>query len=352
MNSMRKFVLGIVCLGLIGSLLSGCNQSVNMGGTTPASSEPASSESGGTLPESYDLLMTFGTETSSTYAMGVQIGEYFNAVAPGVRCTVKTGAASSNIELTNAGQTVVAHTQSDLLYEAANGVGNFSEKKENVYGVCTVMESMFHLAVANSVPVDSLDQLIEQKYPLKISVGAQGSGIESLFRKILATYNVTYEDIASWGGKIEFLGMSDAADAFKNGQLNAVTILAGVSYSGITEVATSSDLKFLDVPQGVKDKLLTQGYMDKIIPAGSYRGQDRDVSTVGVSISIVASKNANEAVIYELTKYLNSQDGIKALSAINAGFANYMKGPETGVSGMGISLHPGAERYYKDAGVA
>ncbi|MBE6904998.1 MAG: TAXI family TRAP transporter solute-binding subunit [Ruminococcaceae bacterium] len=350
---MKKLILAILSLCICGSLMAGCSQTVSM--SDSAVSAPTSSnqtETPGVLPKSYDLLMTLGTETSSTYSMGVQIGEYFNSIAPDIRCTVKTGAASSNIELVNAGQTVIAHTQSDLLYEAANGIGNFNEKKDSVYGVCTIMESMFHLAVSPDVPVDSLDQLIEQKYPLKISVGTQGSGIESLFRKILSTYGVTYDDIKFWGGKIEFLGMSDASDAFKDGQLNAVTILAGVPYSGITEVATSSELKFLDVPQKVKDQLLTQGYLSKTIPAGSYKGQDRDISTVGVSISIIASKNANEAVIYELTKYLNSEEGITAMSAVNSGFADYMKGPKTGVAGMDIPLHPGAERYYKEAGVA
>lgn len=349
---MKKVITAILSICTISSLLAGCGKTVDM--SKSATTAPASSnatEDTGVLPESYDLLMTFGTETSSTYSMGVQIGEYFKTIAPGIRCTVKTGAASSNIELINAGQTVIAHTQSDLLYEAANGLGNFTDKKENVYGVCTVMESMFHLAVAPDVPVDTLDQLIEQKYPLKISVGTQGSGIENLFRKILTTYGVTYDDIRSWGGKIEFLSMSDASDAFKSGQLNAVTILSGVPYSGITEVATSNTIKFLDVPEKIKNQLITQGYLSKTIPAGSYKGQDKDISTVGVSISIVASKDANEAVIYELAKYLNSEEGISTMTTVNSGFGDYMKGPETGAAGMNIPLHPGAERYYKEAGV-
>lgn len=44
------------------------------------------------LPEEYDLVMSMGTETSSTYAMGIQIGEYINTLAPNITCTVKAGA--------------------------------------------------------------------------------------------------------------------------------------------------------------------------------------------------------------------------------------------------------------------
>ncbi len=352
---MKRMLLPL--LGGIVLLASGCNKQMDMTATTKAPEIQAVRTEAGAetgelkLPESYDLIMTLGAETSSTYAMGIQIGEYFNETAPQIRCTVKAGAAGSNIELANAGQTVISHTQSDLIHAALAGTGSFTEKKENFSGVATVMESVFHLAVSEDAPVNTLEEIIEQKYPLKISVGAQGSGIESLFRKILQSYGVTYEDIESWGGRIEFLSMSEAATLFKDDQLNAVTILAGVPYSGITEVATARNIKFIGISDQVKEALLNEGYMEKTIPAGSYKGQDEDVNSIGVSISVIASNTADEAVIYEITKFLNSPEGIQKLSDVNSGYANYMKGPETGVAGMECELHPGARRYYEEAGV-
>ena len=355
---------------LIGGMMilaTGCNKEMDMTApqkTTAAQTQAAAQSQEGAdsqaadgkegelkLPDSYDLIMTFGAETSSTYSMGIQIGEYFNEIAPQIRSTVKTGAAGSNIELADAGQTVISHTQSDLIYAALEGTDSFTEKKENFRGVATVMESVFHLAVAKEAPVNTLDEIIEQKYPLKISVGAQGSGIENLFRKILGSYDVTYEDIESWGGRIEFLSMSEAATLFKDDQLNAVTILAGVPYSGITEVATSRDIKFIEIPAHIIESMSDVGYMKKDIPAGSYKGQDADVASLGVTISVIASADADEAVIYEITKFLNSEEGIQKLADVNAGYASYMKGPETGVAGIGVELHPGAKRYYEEAGV-
>lgn len=354
---MKKMLLPL--LGGIILMTAGCNKQMDMTGTTKApetQAQTAQAETSGDtgelkLPDSYDLTMTMGAETSSTYAMGIQIGEYFNETAPQIRCTVKAGAAGSNIELANAGQTVISHTQSDLIHAALVGTDSFTEKKENFGGVATVMESVFHLAVAKDAPVSTLEEIVEQKYPLKVSVGAQGSGIESLFRKILNSYGVTYEDIESWGGRIEFLSMSEAATLFKDDQLNAVTILAGVPYSGITEVATSRDIKFIEISDEVKESLLKEGYMEKMVPAGSYKGQDAEVASIGVSISVIASSTADEAVIYEITKFLNSPEGIQKLSDVNSGYANYMKGPETGIAGMECELHPGARRYYEEVGV-
>lgn len=354
---MRK--AAVLLIGGIMILSTGCNKQMDM--TSPqTTAAQTQAQTGGQsveettgeakLPDNYDLIMTFGAETSSTYSMGIQIGEYFNETAPQIRSTVKTGAAGSNIELANAGQTVLAHTQSDLIYAALEGVDSFTEKKENFRGVATVMESVFHLAVAKEAPVSTLDEIIEQKYPLKISVGAQGSGIENLFRKILSTYDVTYEDIEAWGGRIEFLSMSEAATLFNDDQLNAVTILAGVPYSGITEVATSRDIKFIGIPEHIIKTMSELGYMEKAIPPGSYKGQDEETVSMGVTISVIASADADEAVIYEVTKFLNSEGGIKKLADVNAGYASYMKGPETGLAGIGVELHPGAKRYYEEVG--
>lgn len=351
---MKKLLI-VLLIGLLVVTSVGCNKEMSMNDSKKNPAEQGEQNAGdgtGELPDSYNLLMTLGTETSSTYAMGIQISEHFLDIAPQIRSTVKVGAAGSNIELANAGQTDIAHTQTDLIYAAQNGLDQFTEKKENFKGVATVMESVFHLAVTADSPINTLDEIINQKYPLKISVGAQGSGIESLFRKILGTYNVTYDDIKAWGGRVEFLSMSEAATLFGDGQLNAVTILAGVPYAGITEVATANDIKFIEIPESVKDKLLSQGYMDKPILAGSYKGQDADVSSLGVSISVIASDSANEAVVYEITKFLNSEEGIKILSDVNAGYASYMKGPETGIAGLDDMLHPGAERYYKEVGIS
>ena len=214
------------------------------------------------------------------------------------------------------------------------------------------MESVLHVAVPADAPINSFKDIVDQKYPIKVSVGAQGSGIESLFRKVLAYYGASYNDIAAWGGKVEYLNIGDASTLFTDGQLNAVSVLAGMPYSTISEIAASKDIKLLTLEQEAVDALSSQGYLAKTIPAGTYTGQDSDVSTVGVVITVCASADANEAVVYEITKFLNSEEGISILGNVNSGFANYMTGPESGIAGIELELHPGAARYYKEAGVA
>ena len=141
-----------------------------------------------------------------------------------------------------------------------------------IYGVASVMESVLHVAVPADAPINSFKDIVDQKYPIKVSVGAQGSGIESLFRKVLAYYGASYNDIAAWGGKVEYLNIGDASTLFTDGQLNAVSVLAGMPYSTISEIAASKDIKLLTLEQEAVDALSSQGYLAKTIPAGTYTG--------------------------------------------------------------------------------
>lgn len=356
---MKKGFALILAVMMVLALFTGCGETKTpaeteapAGTEAPAPAETESAEQEGGLPEEYDLIMTFGAETGSVYAMGIQIGEYINSLAPDITCTVKVGAAASNLALLSTGETVIAHSQSDTIHEAIAGEGNFTEPLTGIYGVASVMQSVLHVAVPADAPINSFKDIVDQKYPIKVSVGAQGSGIESLFRKVLAYYGASYEDIAAWGGKVEYLNIGDASTLFTDGQLNAVSVLAGMPYSSISEIAASKDIKLLSLDEDAVNALCEMGYLAKTIPAGTYNGQDADVTTVGVVITVCASADADEEVVYEITKFLNSPEGIEILGNVNSGFANYMTGPESGIAGIELELHPGAARYYQEAGVA
>lgn len=351
---MKKYMTGLLATCMLTGLLTGCGQNVNEKTTQPAQGETAKQEETNGdntgLPDQYDLVMTFGAETGSVYAMGIQIGEYINSLAPDITCTVKVGAAASNVALLCSGDTVIAHSQSDTIHEALAGEGAFTEPMSGFYGVASVMESVLHVVVPADAPFNTFAELVEQKYPIKVSVGTQGSGIEALFRKILEYYDVTYDDIAGWGGKVEYLNIGDASTLFTDGQLNGVAVLAGTPYSSVSEIAASKKVKLLGLDDDVIAALCEQGYLGKTINGGTYNGIDSDISSVGVVITVCASESADEAVVYEITKFLNSSEGIEILGNVNSGFASYMTGTDSAISGIEVELHPGAARYYKEVG--
>ena len=138
---MKRIHSWLLAVCMLAMLLGGCGQdgaktteaAGGQEGTPAAGGENAGGQDnagtgGSALPEFYDLTMTFGAETGSVYAMGIQIGEYINSLEPDITCTVKVGAAASNLSLLSSGDTVIAHSQSDTIHEALLGEGSFPEK--------------------------------------------------------------------------------------------------------------------------------------------------------------------------------------------------------------------------------
>ena len=110
---MKKTLAVILCVCMMLALFAGCGESASTQQPAAAQTEaPAEPADENALPEQYDLIMTFGAETGSVYAMGIQIGEYINSIAPDITCTVKVGAAASNLALLSTGEPVIADSQS------------------------------------------------------------------------------------------------------------------------------------------------------------------------------------------------------------------------------------------------
>ena len=90
-------------------------------------------------------------------------------------------------------------------------------------------------------------------------------------------------------------------------------------------------------------------FAENTVPAGTYDGVDEDVQTLSVGAQWVTSADQPEELVYEITKALWN-DSTRAL--LDAGHAKGAEiTAETALDGLGIPLHPGAERFYTEAGL-
>ena len=86
---------------------------------------------------------------------------------------------------------------------------------------------------------------------------------------------------------------------------------------------------------------------DLRLPAGTYTGQDADVPTAAVTNILVTHDGVPEETVYQMTKQLfENLDTLKAAHA-----AGNSIDPAKAAENLPIPLHPGAERYYKEAGI-
>ena len=100
------------------------------------------------------------------------------------------------------------------------------------------------------------------------------------------------------------------------------------------------------VPAEVVESIGTP-YVPATIPAGTYDGQDADVSTAAVGNFLITHDEVPEETVYAMTKLLfENLDQLVAAHAAAQGID-----PEKALEGMPVPLHPGAERYYREAGL-
>ena len=106
-----------------------------------------------------------------------------------------------------------------------------------------------------------------------------------------------------------------------------------------------------DHAQELADKITTdyKFFAKDVVPAGTYEGQEGDVNTISVGAQWITSADQPEELIYGITKALWNDNTRKQLDAGHAKGKVIVK--EHALDGLGLPLHPGAERFYKEAGL-
>ncbi|HRZ61437.1 MAG TPA: TAXI family TRAP transporter solute-binding subunit, partial [Rubrivivax sp.] len=125
----------------------------------------------------------------------------------------------------------------------------------------------------------------------------------------------------------------------------------GAPAGAIAELASAGggiELLPIDGAQAEALKKSSGFFADDLIPADTYKGVGA-VKTLAVGAQWVTSDKADPQVVYEIVKALYSPAGQKAMAAGHA--KGKLITVQNAVQGAGIPFHPGAEKFYKEAGV-
>lgn len=327
----KKMASILLASALVISLVAGCSSNQSTGG----------SNSGG--KPTYISIAT-GGPAGTYYPLGGAMAKIFNENIEGVTANAQsTGASTENIGLVSKGETEIAFVQNDITHYAYTGTESFEgqEKIQNIRGMAMLYPEVVQIVATQSSGIKSVEDLKGKR----VAIGAPGSGVEANTRQVLAAHGMTYEDL----GKADFLSFNEAADQLKNRQIDAAFVTAGLPTSAITEVAQTSNIVVVPIASE-KVKQLSSDYpfyTEVVIPAGTYNGQDSDMTTAAVMAMLVVPKDLDEDLAYNLTKTLFEQRQV-IIDTHTRG--NDIK-LETALEGMPIEVHPGSQRYYDEKGV-
>ena len=137
----------------------------------------------------------------------------------------------------------------------------------------------------------------------------------------------------------------------RDGAMDAFFFVGGFPAGAIAELASQDDIVIVPIDGEAAAGIMAKYdfFAENTIPSGTYEGQDGDVTTISVGAQWVTSADQPDDLIYEITKALWN-DNTRAL--LDGGHAKGREITEaTALDGVGIPLHAGAERFYKEAGL-
>jgi TRAP transporter TAXI family solute receptor len=159
---------------------------------------------------------------------------------------------------------------------------------------------------------------------------------------ILAAYGMTEKDF-----KAEYLKPQQSADKLKDGALDALFSVAGWPEGAIAELAATTGIELVPIDGPEADNLVKQFsfFAADEIPEGAYKNVAA-TKTVSVNAIWATSSQQSAPLIYNVTAALWNPNTRKLLDSGHAkGRAIKL---ESAVQGLGIPLHPGAEKFYKE----
>jgi len=281
--------------------------------------------------------------TGAVYPLGAAICNMWNNVLPNVRASAQASAGGiANLNMIADGEAQLGVAVTSIMYESYNGIGSFAGRANpNLRVMIGLYANPNQVVVTNSSGIESLAGLAGKRF----ASGAPGSTTEVETSIHLKTSGIKYPEAL----RVQYVGFTEAIDLMRNKQLDGAWIMAGIPNAAVTEMLSTAGGKLLNIDQSLIDKLKKDfpWYGAYTIPAGTYPGQNSDVLTTAIKITICTDARVNADVIYAMTKAF--WENFEELKATQAPLKQV--NPKESVKDLaGLPIHEGALRYYKEIG--
>ncbi|MEJ8764445.1 TAXI family TRAP transporter solute-binding subunit [Oceanobacillus sp. HCA-5259] len=285
------------------------------------------------------LSMLTGGTGGTYYPLGGEMAQIITSETGIQTDSPSSNASADNVIALKEGEAELAFVQTDVVAFAVEGINAFEgEPVDNVLAIGSLYPETVQIVTTADSGIESVEDLAGKK----VSVGAPGSGTYINAEQIFEAYDMTMDDVDA-----QHLDFDESTGGIQDGNIDAAFITAGTPTGAVEGLGATTEVSVVPIEQDKIDAIIEKYpyYAEDTIPAGTYSSVDEEIKTVAVLAMLAVTDSLSEDVVYDITKAIYD----------NADTITHSKGefitPETGVEGIGIDFHPGAERYFKEAGV-
>lgn len=253
-----------------------------------------------------------------------------------------TGGSAENLKRINSGDIDFGIVYSGDLWLGLTGeLPKDPQKYDKVRPVAYLYGAPAQLVTLKAAGITDPKQLAGKK----VAVGNAGSGAALSAQRY-------FETIGIWDKMDpQFLGYSAAASALGDRKIDAFWVLVGYPNASIIEASTTNDIALVDLVAAGE----AAGFFQKFpfysatkIPGGTYRGQEGDVKTFQDSTLWCAGSRVDADIVYQALKIVYSPEGLQHM--VQAHKAATEMSLATGLDGIPLPLHKGAEKFWAEQG--
>ena len=334
---MKKLLIIGTALFFVASLVISCGQSEE------PKQAAAPAESSGTK---YVTIGTGGI-TGVYYPTGGAIAKIVNKKRDqyGIRATVEsTGGSVFNINAILAGDLEFGVAQSDRQYQAVKGIADWKDKgpQADLRAVFSIHPENVDLLAAVDADINSIEDLKGKR----VNIGNVGSGYRQNAIDALEANGINFETDFN----AESLKAAESPGLIQDGRLDAAFYTVGHP-SGYYKEATAGKRKVKFIPITNIESLLEKYpyYAKSETLVEHYPGADNseNIPTFGVKATFVTSAKVPDDIVYAITKEVF--DNFEDFKKLHPAYKGLTK--EQMLDALSAPIHPGAMKYYKEAGL-
>lgn len=278
-----------------------------------------------------------------------KLADMFSKAGDDIQAIAQPGNMGENLARLKRGEAELGITYGITFRDVVTGTGKFGEHQNPKLRLLAALYPAYEQPlVPKDVPWQTVRDLAADPENAAIAALTPGSATYTLADAMMQAAGSSLEAIEEAGGLVLPLNYSQGLDGMRSGQVNVLMINGPNAHPSILEYEDQGRLLMMDDEVIAKITELVPGTAAAVMSPDAYAFLDEPYKTFAVYTTIVISADVPDDVVYAITKYF--WENVSEFQNV----ASYAAATDISTATVGsneLEIHPGALRYYQEAGV-